>query len=559
MANDILNRFAVNPVTLDIPRSKFSLDHSVKFSGNVGDLIPFCFFDVLPGDTFSVDTSKVIRLQPLVQPIMDNLFMDTYWFYVPYRLVWDHFVNFMGENTDTAWTPQVNYSVPKIVIPEGGFAEDSIADYLGIPPGVGAGRKINALPFRSVALVADQWFRDENYMNPVHVSTGDSDVLGSTGSDQTIDIEKGGMPFIACKFFDLFTSSLPSPQKGPAATFNLAGFAPVKTIGMEPLDYIGKNQQDYPPLMWNITDANGVYNSTVTNTNRNLSTVHGRTMATGNSISDPSTEFKAIPVNLFADLSTVTQFNVNELRMAFAVQRYYEALARGGSRYIEQVKEFFNVTSSDYRFMRSEFLGAKRVPVNVSQIEQTSATEENTTPLGDVAGMSVTGDYSSDFTKSFTEHGIILGFCVMRYNHTYQQGIERYFLYDDIFDFYNPKFANIGEQPVWLDQIYFDDDTVDTVWGYNEAWNEYRFKPNRTAGEMRSTATTPLDSWHLGDYYSSVPTMSDSWLREDKSNLDRCLAVTSEVADQFVCDFYIDAKVARPMPMYSIPGLIDHH
>lgn len=558
MANDILNRFAVNPVTLDIPRSKFSLDHSVKFSGNVGDLIPFCFFDVLPGDTFSVDTSKVIRLQPLVQPIMDNLFMDTYWFYVPYRLVWDHFVNFMGENTDTAWTPQINYSVPKIVIPDGGFAEDSIADYLGIPPGVGAGRKINALPFRSVALVADQWFRDENYMNPVHVTTGDSDVVGSTGSDQTIDIEKGGMPFIACKFFDLFTSSLPSPQKGPAATFNLAGYAPI--MGRDPnTDILGTKNSNPMMFAYSNSGGNWTLGSNYSSTSKSVNMDNVGVAQLGSTASGSDTNAFLLPINLYADLTSVTQFNVNELRMAFAVQRYYEALARGGSRYIEQVKEFFNVTSSDYRFMRSEFLGAKRVPVNVSQVEQTSATEENTTPLGDVAGMSVTGDFSSDFTKSFTEHGIILGFCVMRYNHTYQQGIERYFLYDDIFDFYNPKFANIGEQPVWLDQIYFDDDTSDIVWAYNEAWNEYRFKPNRTAGEMRSTATTPLDSWHLGDYYSSVPSMSDSWLREDKTNLDRCLAVTSEVADQFVCDFYIDAKVARPMPMYSIPGLIDHH
>lgn len=564
MNNNILNRFSVNPVSVDIPRSKFDLNHSVKFSGNVGDVIPFAFFDVLPGDTFSVDTAKVIRLQPLVAPIMDNVYIDTYWFFVPYRLVWNHFVEFMGENTASAWTPQVTYSVPKLTIPVGGFDVGSIADYLGVPPKTGAGRSISALPFRVYAAICSEWFRDQNLMNPVHVNVGDTTTAGSNGSDQVTDIEKGGKPFIACKYFDQFTAALPSPQKGPAATFSLAGTAPVfadehlnfatgKTV--YPLDYLRIDSNGKSAYINDSDKTHPLFANTPTNSGG--AEAYSSMGAAGN-VSTGSTSLLT-PANLRVDLSSVTQFNVNELRMAFAVQKYYEALSRGGSRYIEQVREFFGVTSSDYRFMRPEYLGGNRVPINVSQVEQTSATDSEPTPIASVAGMSVTGDNNSDFTKSFTEHGMIMGVCVMRYDHTYQQGMPKEFMYDDLFDFYNPKFANIGEQPVYLDEIYYGNSDNDTVFGYNEAWYQYRFKPNRIAGEMRSVYNTPLDMWHLADYYNSAPNLSASWIREDKSNLDRCLAVTSAVSNQFVADFYVSCAAARPMPMYSIPGLIDHH
>lgn len=565
MNNNILNRFSVNPVSVDIPRSKFDMDHSVKFSGNVGDVIPFAWFDVLPGDTFSVDTAKVIRLQPLVAPIMDNVYLDTYWFFVPYRLVWNHFVEFMGENTSTAWTPQVSYSIPKIVIPTGGFNVGTVADYLGVPPYVGAGRSISALPFRVYASICNEWFRDQNLMNPVHVTVGDASVTGSNGSDQVTDVEKGGAPFIACKYFDQFTAALPSPQKGPAATFSLAGAAPI----LAGVDHLSDTSKGYPdthksvPVKVDYMNSSDVWKPIHNYSANSLSIVAGGgqlDFATiGTSVGDLHANPGIMFSNLYADLSSITQFNVNELRMAFAVQKYYEALARGGSRYIEQVREFFGVTSSDYRFMRPEYLGGNRVPVNVTQVEQTSATDSEPTPIGSVAGMSVTGDSNSDFTKSFTEHGLIMGVCVMRYDHTYQQGMPKEFLYDDLFDLYNPKFANIGEQPVYLDEIYYGATDNTTVFGYNEAWYQYRFKPNRIAGEMRSAYATPLDMWHLADYYSQAPSLSAAWIREDKSNLDRALAVTSSVSNQFVADFYVSAAAARPMPMYSIPGLIDHH
>ena len=495
---------------------------------------------------------------------MGNLFIDEYWFFVPLRLIWSHMPEFFGENTQTAWTPSVTYVTPKTVIPSGGWNIGTIADHLYGPVLTGAGRKINALPLRAYALIMNEWFRDENLMTPVHVSVGDSDTNGSNGSDQVTDIEKGGAPFIAARYFDLFSSSIISPQKGPAATFSLAGFAPVMVqnrmavnyndvyvpyeSGQSPLGSVyGQFQSDGTNWLYKGIGS-GKKNIVVSNNELNID----NTATTTGGLAGIA------PMNLWADLSSVTQFNVNELRNAFAVQRYYEALARGGSRYIEQVREFFGVNSSDYRFMRPEFLGAQRTPVNISQVTQTSETTSNS-PLGDVAGLSVTGDANSLFTKSFTEHGIIMGIQVARYDHVYQQGVNKYFLKDEIWDFYNPKFANIGEQPVYKDEIYYGASDNDTVWGYNEAWYDYRFRPNFVTGELRSQYTTPLDMWHLGDYYASAPSLSASWLREDKSNLDRALAVTSEVANQLVCDYWFDMKAARPLPAYSIPGLIDHH
>lgn len=557
MNNNIMNRFAVNPVSLDIPRSKFNLDHSVTLSGNVGDLIPFTWFDVLPGSTFSVDTSKVIRMQPLVAPVMSNLYADFFWFFVPYRLIWNHFINFMGENTETAWTPTTEYSIPKVRIPDGGFDIGTIADYLGVPPKMGAGRDINALPFRAYALICDSWFRSTALQNPVHVTVGDSTVYGVNTGDQVTDIEKGGKPFIANKYFDLFTAALPSPQRGPEATFSLAGLAPV-IAQVDDTAVINKSSgtDGIAPMKW-AYDSSGEWKRISTGSVRPAGVGINGEGEFSASTSLTGTLNYITPSNLWADMSGVTQFNVNELRMAFAVQRYYEALARGGDRYNEIVKQFYGVTS-DYRFMRPEFLGGSKIPVNVSQVTQTSESTEDQ-KLGDVAGQSVTGDVHSDFSKSFTEHGIIIGCFCLRYNHVYQQSLEKYWLKNDLFDFYNPKFANIGEQATMVDEIFFQNHDNGNVFGYNEAWYEYRYKPSRVAGEMRSQATTPLDMWHFGDYYESAPSLSASWLREDKSNVDRCLAVQSSVSNQFVADIYVSCKTAQPMPMYSIPGLIDHH
>ena len=560
------NRFAENPINLDIQRSIFNMPHSVKFTGNVGDVIPFELIEVLPGDTFTVDTSKVVRMQPLVAPIMDDVFLDTYYFFVPTRLIWTHWKAFWGENELGPWYPSVQYTVPQLEIPSGGFNVGTIADYLGIPPKAGAGKKVSALPFRAVAKCMDDWFRDENLMNPVNVSVGDSDVLGVNTGDQVTDIQLGGKPFVACKYFDYFTACLPGAQKaaGPSVEFALNGLLPVNAYASKENLHVGDPSN---PAFAGLDFVNSATTNYSNPTSAHQLGIHQHSTyytldATSSTVSGTWIDEYLSPKNLFANLNNTSIFDINSLRQAFAIQRYYEKLARGGSRYIEFIKSFFNVDSPDARLQRSEYLGGSRLPLNVNQVEQTSATQTGLTPQGNLTGISHTGETHSDFTKSFTEHGYILGFCVARYHHSYQQSVERTFFRKTKFDYYNPTFANLGEQGVFEKEIYFDNTdnaTIPNVFGYQEAWADYRYKPNRVAGEMRSAATTPLDMWHLADNYASVPYLSDSWIREDKAMLDRCLAVTSAVSNQLIFDFYIQIKAARPMPLYSIPGLIDHH
>lgn len=561
------SRFAGNPTGVNISRSIISRDHSVKFSFNVGDVVPFMCDDILPGDTVTIDTSKVVRLQPMVAPIMDEVFLDTYYFFVPYRLLWNHWVNFMGENTASAWESEVEYSVPQVEVPTGGYEAGTIADYMGVPIKVAGGQKISAMPFRAYALICDQWFRSENLMTPVNVNKDDSDIVGSNGSDQVTDIVKGGKPFIACKTFDYFTASLPEPQKGPDVTLPLGSVAPLN--GMAPVvtqDTAHLNVGDTASQMKVVSVKNGSVAGNATSAGNIYTSADGIAgIGTG---SVGTYQGGALPSNLYAslsglnaDLSTATASTVNELRQAFAIQKYYERLARGGSRYIEMIKAFYGVTSPDARLQRAEYLGGNRIYLDVEQVAQQSSTKDQPTPAGSVFGLSVTGDTNSDFTKSFTEHGLLIGVCVARYHHTYQQGLERMWFRKKLFDFYNPTFANLGEVPILKKEIYFTDnaDQNDSVFGYQEAWADYRYKPNRVAGEMRSAYATPLDSWHLADNYSSVPSLSADWIREDKTMLDRALAVTSQVSNQLIADFYIKADYARPMPVYSIPGLIDHN
>lgn len=563
------SRFAGNPTGVNISRSIISRDHSVKFSFNVGDVVPFMCDDILPGDTVTIDTSKVVRLQPLVAPIMDEVFLDTYYFFVPYRLLWNHWINFMGENTASAWEPEVEYSVPQVEVPTGGYNAGTIADYMGVPIKVAGGQKISAMPFRAYALICDQWFRSENLMTPVNVNKDDSDIVGSNGGDQVTDIVKGGKPFIACKTFDYFTASLPEPQKGPDVTLPLGSVAPLS--GQAPVNalsdaHIVTGDTAEPMRFALIDDSRNVLDAPSSSSNVYASS--NNLTAKANSASVGNIVGNLAPNNLYAnlsglnaDLSMATASTVNELRQAFAIQKYYERLARGGSRYIEMIKAFYGVTSPDARLQRAEYLGGNRIYLDVEQVAQQSSTKDQPTPAGSVFGLSVTGDTNSDFTKSFTEHGLLIGVCVARYHHTYQQGLERMWFRKNLFDFYNPTFANLGEVPILKKEIFFTDNAEqnDSVFGYQEAWADYRYKPNRVAGEMRSAYQTPLDSWHLADNYSTVPSLSADWIREDKTMLDRALAVTSQVSNQLIADFYIKADYARPMPVYSIPGLIDHN
>lgn len=529
---------------VSIGRSRFDRSSSVKTSFNVGRLIPFYVDEVLPGDTFKVKTSKVVRMQPLVAPIMDNVYLDTYYFFVPNRLVWSHWRELMGENTNSAWYPETEYNVPQVTAPLGGWNVGTIADYMGIPTGVD-NLSVNALPFRAYALICNEWFRDENLTDPVNFSVSDASVVGSNGDNYVSDLAKGGMPFVAAKYHDYFTSCLPSPQKGPDVSIPVAKLA------------------DMPVMAKNEIHTGGLGNAYVlSNITKPGHLINGNDAKI--SVLDQSITGSADALrftNLWALGSNSLQAtSINELRMAFQIQKLYEKDARGGTRYIELLKSHFGVTSPDARLQRPEYLGGNRIPITINQVLQQSGTVAGSTPQGTPTGLSLTSDTNSDFTKSFVEHGFVIGLMVARYDHTYQQGLNRMWSRKSRFDYYWPVFANIGEQAVLNKEIYADgSDSDNQVFGYQEAWADYRYRPNICTGEMRSQAEKSLDAWHLADDYATRPSLSDRWIREDKSNLDRALAVNSTVSNQLWADIYVQNICTRPMPMYSIPGLIDHH
>jgi hypothetical protein len=560
MNRNVESHFALNPTRIDLSRSTFDRSSSVKTSFNAGDIVPFFLEEVLPGDTFNVKSSKVVRMQTLLTPMMDNVYLDTYYFFVPNRLVWQHWKEFNGENTESAWIPETTYEVPQITSPAGtGWAVGTIADYFGIPTGI-PNLSVSALPFRAYALVMNEWFRDQNLQDPLVVPLDDATVAGVNTGTFVSDVAKGGKPYIAAKYHDYFTSCLPAPQKGPDVLI------PSATAGEYPVvprsNVVPSNLLDGTTYTAKIYKAGSDANATRAGIGFYVSDDLQTGTQTNGLISTGSRNTEATPVinNLWAVASGGLGATINQLRLAFQVQKLYERDARGGSRYIEILKSHFGVTSPDARLQRPEYLGGNRVPININQVIQQSATQSGTTPQGTVVGMSQTTDSHSDFIKSFTEHGFILGVMCARYDHTYQQGLERFWSRKDRFDYYWPVFANIGEQAVKNKEIYAQGNAEDDeVFGYNEAWADYRYKPNRVTGEMRSAYAQSLDVWHLADDYSSRPSLSDSWIREDKANIDRVLAVQSSVSNQFFADIFVQNRATRPMPVYSVPGLIDHH
>lgn len=560
------SRFAINP-QINISRSKFNRDCSVKTSFNVGALIPFYFDEVLPGDTFQVRTSLVCRMQPLVTAPMDNLYLDTYYFFVPNRLVWDHWRELNGENTESAWIPQTEYQVPQITAPTGGWSIGTIADYFGIPTGV-SGLSISALPFRAYSLIVNEWFRDQNLKDPLETPKDDATVTGVNTGNYITDCAKGGLPFTAAKLHDYFSSCLPGPQKGPDVSIS-----PVSAVGKVftgdahdnngstvSLSYAMRNSstgsigantgQGWMPTGW-------LTSQLAPGSTQQLDMHSGGVTSTYISQYDAD-NVSVYPNNLYASVGAQAT-TINQLRMAFQIQKMYEKDARGGTRYQEMLKAHFGVTSPDARLQRPEYLGGERLPININQVVQNSSTT-STSPQGTVAGQSVTSDSHGDFIRSFTEHGMIIGLCVARYEHTYQQGLSRFWSKKSRTDFYLPVLANIGEQPVFNKEIYAQGtDADDEVFGYQEAWADYRYKPSIVTGEMRSNHDKSLDSWHFADDYDTLPKLSSAWIDEDKSPVDRALAVQSSVSNQLFADFFIQNQTTRPMPVYSIPGLIDHN
>ena len=550
--------FNDNPIQLDISRSRFNRDSSVKMSFNVGELIPFYVDEVLPGDTMEVSTSKVVRMQTLLTPVMDNMYLDTYYFFVPNRLVWDHWKEFQGENTESAWIPQTEYTVPQITAPTGGWNVGTIADYMGIPTGV-ENLSVNALPFRAYALICDYWFRSQNLQDPFAIPKNESTVAGSNGSDYKVDVAKGGKPWIARRYNDYFSQALPAPQKGPAVilpgfpggTFPVVGDGKSLTFtdgsNRVGLAYIDASNNKYARFSTSYADKQ---------IGTNLGSNVGNLPLANTAIGLPSENTGAV-----VNINSTGTITINELRTAFQLQKYYEQLARSGSRYSEILRSQFGVTSPDSRLQNPEYLGGTHIPISVNQVVQNSGTGTGSnTPQGTTVAYSLTADDHFDFSKSFVEHGFIIGVCVARYDHTYQQGIERFWSRKKVTDYYVPVFANLGEQGICNKEIYAQGNaTDDEIFGYVPRWNEYRYKPSRVCGEMRSSFAQSLDCWHLADDYEALPSLSGSWLMEDKNNVDRVLAVTSKVSNQLFGDFYIQNVSTRAMPLHSIPGFIDHH
>lgn len=578
---NVESHFASLP-SVNIERSTFDTSRNVKTSFSCGSLIPFFCSEVLPGDTFDVSTSKVIRSQTMLTPFYGDLVCDTFYFFCPNRLVWDHWEEFCGENKESAWAPTTEYTMPTIIPPEGGFAVNTLADYFGLPLGIEwKGDDELApmvLPFRMYAKIVDEFFRDENLTDPLLIPTDDANQFGSNGDNYITDVANGGKPFVVAKLHDYFTSCLPSPQKGPAVGIPID--VPVFSGGVFPVT-TGRNVSEdatmYPMVVKTLQTPSGTSNdfndlrlravNATANGYWNQSTQTPASGAMSISTVNPLSGYYGIaPANLQVDIpsdvsggSVQAEFSVNELRLAFAYQRFLEALARSGSRYTEILLGLFNTHSPDARLQRPEYLGGNRVPLNVTEV--TNVAQTSTDFLGDVAAKSQTNDRNHSFIKSFTEHGFVIGLMCIRYEHSTSQAIEKFWTRKKFTDFYNPKFAHLGEMPVYQAELYATaDNMVDRtkIFGYQEAWAEYRYGRNMVTGEMRPGVANSLSYWNLADHYDEPPYLSDEWIREDPGNLDRVLAVSHDVANQFWVDILVNCKCTRPMPLYSVPGLIDH-
>lgn len=545
-----VHQFAMVP-RADIPRSSFRIQTGYKTTFDAGYLVPVYVDEVLPGDTFNLNMTAFARLATPLFPVMDNLHLDSFFFFIPNRLVWSNWVKFMGEQDNPG--DSISYTVPQMVSPAGGYAVNSLQDYFGLPTvgqvTGGATVSHSALPLRAYNRVWSTWFRDENLQNSVTLDTGDA---ASTPANHVL-LRRG-------KRHDYFTSALPWPQKGnTAVSLPLGSTAPVATSGS---DTIGGT---YPSMKLR-KQSDGSRPSAGALLATDVTTGIFGASATAGSVASGGDLY---PSNLFADLSSATAATINQLRQAFQIQKLLERDARGGTRYTEIVRAHFGVVSPDARLQRPEFLGGGSSLVGFNEVPQTSATglTGGTTPIGNLAAFGTVVGRGHGFTQSFTEHGILLGLVSVRADLSYQQGLRRFWSRSTRYDFYFPAFAMLGEQAVLNKEIYAvgsatggitpgDQDMA--VFGYQERWAELRFFPSMITGLFRSTSAGTIDPWHLAQKFTALPALNATFI-QDTPPVDRVVAVGAAAnGKQFIFDAFFDIRVARPLPMYSVPGLIDH-
>lgn len=536
---------------MERPRSKFDRSHQLLTTINEGDLVPIYCDEVLPGDTTKVQLNGLIRMSTPIYPVMDNAYMDTYFFFIPCRLLWQHWENMFGENDTDYWAEKTEYSTPTCTIGgKSGLANGSIGDYFGLPTEIETEIKVNALPARAYAMIYNEWFRDENVEAPLMLgykkgdeATGEKDakpygVTSANNPAATVNNIEARLyaqaPVKAGKFHDYFTSCMPSPLKSDPVEISLTGNAPIK--GYKDFDYEEPQYQQVSPIMAGTVRPGAEI-----------------TARTGYAV------FKegGNTAYLGADLSNVNAISIADLRMSIALQHIFEADARNGTRYREFLSGTWGVTSPDSRLQIPEYIGGQRIAINVNQVVQTSQTDTTTgQALGNTAAYSLTTCSKQMVDYAATEYGYIIGLAVVRVEHSYQQGLATKWTRGGRFTYYDPRLAALGEQPVYNREIYAQGTPEDDeIFGYQEAWADYRYKPSYVTGEMRSNYQTSLDAWHYADDYNKLPRLSAEWIQEGTQNIDRTIAVTSAKSHQFLCDFYFNEEWYREMPIYSIPGI----